>query len=129
MSAYERWQENNSRFLSAALSWLRGRLERRISAGDGSPESGNEESLVDVLAAGSNNSSPALAVLASRLGLSSFEQQVLLLAAAAEWDPDLPALFDDNVSVFECIWYGRHEVSRERVDVFAANVERIKAVG
>src|SRR5581483_4028292 len=41
--------------------------------------------------------------------------------------PDLPALFGDNLSIFERIWYGRHEANREVVDQFALNVERIRA--
>ena len=43
--------------------------------------------------------------------------------------PDLLSVFGDNLSVFERIWYGMHEVNRELVDGFAANVERIRAGG
>ena len=43
--------------------------------------------------------------------------------------PNLISVFGDNISVFERIWYGMHEVNRELVDRFAANVERIKAAG
>jgi hypothetical protein len=43
--------------------------------------------------------------------------------------PNLLAVFGDNISAFEQIWYGMHEVNRELVDHFAANVERIKAAG
>jgi hypothetical protein len=43
--------------------------------------------------------------------------------------PNLISVFGDNISVFERIWYGMHEVNRELVDHFAANVERIKAAG
>jgi uncharacterized membrane protein len=38
-------------------------------------------------------------------------------------------LFGENVSVFDRIWYGMHEVSGDLVQHFAANVERIKAGG
>jgi hypothetical protein len=41
--------------------------------------------------------------------------------------PDLLAVFDDNLAVFERIWYGMHEVNGELVRQFAANLERIKA--
>lgn len=40
---------------------------------------------------------------------------------------NLPAVFGDNIRIFERIWYGRHEASRESVDQFAANVERMRA--
>jgi hypothetical protein len=38
-------------------------------------------------------------------------------------------VFGDNISVFERIWYGRHESTRDLVEQFAANVERIRAGG
>lgn len=41
----------------------------------------------------------------------------------------LPALvnaFGENVSVFERIWYGRHEVNGEQVERFATNVEHMR---
>jgi len=41
----------------------------------------------------------------------------------------LLAVFGENVSVFDRIWYGMHEVTRDLVQQFAANVERIKAGG
>jgi hypothetical protein len=40
--------------------------------------------------------------------------------------PGLLPIFCENMSVLEGIWYGMHEVSRDRVDQFAANVERMK---
>jgi hypothetical protein len=43
--------------------------------------------------------------------------------------PDLPSVFGDNLVLFERVWYGLHEVNREVVDRFAANVERMKATG
>ena len=41
----------------------------------------------------------------------------------------LLSIFGENVSVFDRIWYGMHEVTRDLVQQFAANVERIKAGG
>lgn len=41
----------------------------------------------------------------------------------------LLAVFGENVSVFDRIWYGMHDVTGELVRQFAANVERIKAGG
>ena len=43
--------------------------------------------------------------------------------------PDLLATFGDNLTLFERIWYGLHDVNGETVNHFAANVERIKGVG
>jgi hypothetical protein len=43
--------------------------------------------------------------------------------------PDLLSVFGDNVFAFERIWYGMHEVSRELVNQFASNVEKIKTAG
>ena len=42
---------------------------------------------------------------------------------------DLLSVFGDNLESFERTWYGLHEVNRELVDRFAANVERMKAAG
>ena len=43
--------------------------------------------------------------------------------------PELLAVFSDNISVFERIWYGTHEASGELVHQFAASVEKMKAAG
>ena len=40
--------------------------------------------------------------------------------------PELTGTFAENVSVFDRVWYGLHEVNRELLDQFARNVERIK---
>jgi hypothetical protein len=43
--------------------------------------------------------------------------------------PDLLATFGDNLTLFERIWYGLHDVNGETVQYFAANVEKIKGAG
>jgi hypothetical protein len=43
--------------------------------------------------------------------------------------PDLLSVFGDNIFDFERIWYGMHEVNRDLVNQFAANVEKIKSAG
>lgn len=43
--------------------------------------------------------------------------------------PDLLTVFGDNLSIFERIWYGLHEVDGESVGRFATNVERMKGFG
>ena len=40
--------------------------------------------------------------------------------------PELTTRFSENVSMFDGVWYGLHEVTREMLDRFAGNVERIK---
>jgi len=41
--------------------------------------------------------------------------------------PELLPIFGENLSIFECVWYGMHDVDRELVDRFAVNVDKIKA--
>ena len=43
--------------------------------------------------------------------------------------PALLSVFGGNIFDFERVWYGNHEADRERVNQFAANVERIKTGG
>jgi len=43
--------------------------------------------------------------------------------------PHLLSIFGDNISILERIWYGMHEVNRDLVNQFSANVEKIKAGG
>jgi hypothetical protein len=42
--------------------------------------------------------------------------------------PDLLPIFAENISTFERIWYGMHEVNDQLVHNFAANVERISVL-
>lgn len=39
--------------------------------------------------------------------------------------PDLRDAFGENVTLFERVWYGLHEIGREAIDRFTANCERI----
>jgi hypothetical protein len=41
--------------------------------------------------------------------------------------PETVSAFGDNLSVFERVWYGVHDVSRETLEQFRVNWERIKA--
>ncbi|HTR42985.1 MAG TPA: DUF4129 domain-containing protein [Pseudomonadales bacterium] len=43
--------------------------------------------------------------------------------------PELLSTFAQNISIFEGVWYGMHEVSPESVNQFALNVERIRTGG
>lgn len=40
--------------------------------------------------------------------------------------PEVASHFSENVRTFDRVWYGLHEVTREMLDRFAMNVERIK---
>ncbi|EFL05220.1 ATP-binding protein [Streptomyces sp. AA4] len=76
------WETANGRFLAASLEWLREVLR---NPGEAVPADAVEE-------AEAMNPPPALTVLARRLGLSRFEQDTLLLCAAAELDPSIAGL-------------------------------------
>jgi hypothetical protein len=41
--------------------------------------------------------------------------------------PDLTHVFSENVSIFDRVWYGMHEINMELVQQFRGNVERIKS--
>ncbi|HEX2886582.1 ATP-binding protein [Vineibacter terrae] len=69
--------------LSLALAGLRRRLARLIDAADMSMASETDDA--PGMACG------ALAVLGDRFGLSAFEREIVLLCAAAELDPSIPA--------------------------------------
>jgi len=132
MSALASWQDNNAHYLSAALAWLRARLERCAGHGQetfalalaqspsqpeeqsksfwkqwvrrSSPEPAAKtptllpaarsheagdrvaQSAAVVAASAQTDPPPALIMLGQRLGLSQFEQEVLLLCAAMELD-------------------------------------------
>jgi hypothetical protein len=43
--------------------------------------------------------------------------------------PDLLSIFRQNISIFEAVWYGMHQVTADSVNQFALNVERIKTGG
>ncbi len=123
MTDLKEWQENNERYLSAALAWLRLRLARqtkgtqpdqptavekeepssgwfgmRKRSAEG-PEPPVEKEFDDVAKAAQAMADaakveppPAVVILAQRLGLSRFEQEVLLLSAAMELDTRVPSL-------------------------------------
>jgi hypothetical protein len=91
MSALDIWQKTNEVFLAAALKWLRLKLAARTSA-----PSVTQAALADAWrefdAVRRSESPAALMLLTKRLGLSSFEADVLLLCAAMELDTRIAAL-------------------------------------
>jgi len=97
------WSSANSRYLGAALSWLRLLLQRAAledvplapTIGGVSTTASDAEievARLEMATAATMDPPPALVELAERLGLSMFEQNVLLLCAAPELDTGVPAL-------------------------------------
>lgn len=135
MTQLEKWQDDNNRYLAAAIAWLRALLEQRSDAPAGPgplpsgqvvtpvtrsswwrfgrgeaarsgdkaplllppaeashrPDAAAQAAAMNKLAA-EMNPPPALLLLAKRLGLSAFEQNILLLCAAVELDTGISAL-------------------------------------
>ena len=109
------WFDDNSAYLSAAIAWLRLRLEHcaqkesgstSIRRKDGIPEGAKQSStsLEQRISAASNEmaaiaagmkSSPALVLICDALGLSSFERDILLLCSAQEFDSSIRKLCID----------------------------------
>ncbi|MFQ5927042.1 MAG: ATP-binding protein [Terriglobia bacterium] len=109
MSDLAWWQKNNQHYLAAALTWLRLRLERQKSrkhaAGqlpssepeaEPAPDDVPDEQVAQAAAAVANaevrEPPPALIILSQRFGLSRFEQEILLLCAAMEFDTRIASL-------------------------------------
>ena len=92
MSADAIWQEGNARYLATALTSLRLRLERMANGNGDETDSLQLSDREIALCESQMAPPPALVVLAQRLGLSRFEQQVLLLCAAMELDTRIAEL-------------------------------------
>ena len=121
MNDEERWQQNNDNYLAAALTWLHLLLDEQIRSLSrnkqaldtpldggkwwqrGRPESkklsSSRELTTDIKQAGTAMSEaaatdppPALLILSQRFGLSSFEQELLLLCTAMELDTRFASL-------------------------------------
>jgi ATPase family associated with various cellular activities (AAA) len=87
------WGEVNAEYLSAAVDWVRQRLQR---ASEGPSELKDPKDPKELKAAKAAAKFPkpagAMAILADRFHLTVFDQQILVLAAAAELDTEIPAL-------------------------------------
>ncbi len=95
------WHLRNNRYLAAALKWLRLRLVWLAASATGNVEDSRqdfslreeiEQAKREMEAAASGELPPALIILSQRLGLSEFEQWVLLLCAAMEFDTSIARL-------------------------------------
>src|SRR5208283_781350 len=110
------WEQANSLYLSAALKWLRACLLERFNSATRDAEAvlTNEAPPIDGRARASvphsserlagarremeeaecnADPAPALVLLGRRFGLSEFEQNLLLLCVAAEFDDSFSPLF------------------------------------
>jgi AAA+ superfamily predicted ATPase len=108
MSDFDRWQANNDACLTARLAWLRSRFELHWNdqateaaslPDEGMPalaptvdKSSTRAAVADTVGQAAPGDDAALDILGQRLGLSKFEQDVLLLCAAMEFDTRLPGL-------------------------------------
>ena len=82
LSPAERWQQQNDTYLGQKLAWLRQRLERLASGKHVDVDWTAETAVATAL----GDAPPALISLSQILGLTRFEQDVLLLCAALELD-------------------------------------------
>jgi ATP-dependent 26S proteasome regulatory subunit len=104
VTSFAAWQDGNARYISAALAWLRLHLERHAnrdrsvshSSPPCAPADTDEQisrATAELTAAESTlDPPPAFVILSRRLGLTRFEQEVLLLCAAMELDTSIGAL-------------------------------------
>ncbi len=85
------WEKSNAHYLSTALKWVQLRLERVVGESAVTTEEivKIEEALRETER---SDSPPAMVTLCHRLGLSRFEQDVLLLCVATELDTRIPGL-------------------------------------
>ncbi|MEH2352902.1 ATP-binding protein [Nostoc sp.] len=95
MSNLDSWMPNNEEYLAKALAWLRWRLRKFAQL----PATEIAEVTEKPTAEGMNPL-PALILLSQKLGLSDFEQEILLLCVAMELEPGMARLCakaQDNV--------------------------------
>jgi hypothetical protein len=98
MSDPIRWEATNDQYLSAALNWLRLRLERLANHRFQTPLSSEavdddlDKAAARMSACEAMEPPPPLVILSRRFDLSRFEQETLLLCAGMEFDPKIAAL-------------------------------------
>ncbi|QIO61602.1 ATP-binding protein [Rhizobium leguminosarum] len=99
MNTAAAWHADNTAFLSACVAWVRARMATLAAAADGSEKAGKRveegtarDPRIGVEKKIDNGHVPALVQLTQVLGLSTFEQDVLLLCTASALDAGLGAL-------------------------------------
>lgn len=86
----DKWQQQNEQYLVGAIAWLKQKLNQRATT-----EADTSRPLItdDVLVVDKDSDFiPALVLLSQQFGLSTFDQQLLLLCAALELDTEIAAL-------------------------------------
>ncbi|MBD2357563.1 ATP-binding protein [Tolypothrix sp. FACHB-123] len=91
MKDMQRWQTANEEYLSAAVKWIRLRLQQMVDIEQVSPAE-IAQAQAAMTEAENIQTPPALVLLAQRFGLSQFEQNLLLLCAAIELDTRIAKL-------------------------------------
>ena len=81
------WMENNDEYLAKALAWLRWRLSQFAQLPETEMPEETQKPTVEEI-----NPPPALILLSQKLGLSDFEQEILLLCVAMELDTGMARL-------------------------------------
>src|SRR4028119_1091536 len=103
MTKLRRWQVSNDQYLGAALNWLRLRLRWLAQSVEMQQEKNSQSSQPEIrweeieqaenlMAVADCHPPPALILLSYKLGLSKFEQWVLLLCVAMEFDTSIANL-------------------------------------
>ena len=88
----ERWERGNERYLSAAMRWLRLRLQRVVSGDEWKDGEALAAAEAELSQAVEVEPPPAAVLLSRRFGLSPFELEVLLLCCGMELDTRIPGL-------------------------------------
>jgi ATP-dependent 26S proteasome regulatory subunit len=88
MNDLEKWHKGNEEYLKTALTWLRLCLLQLCE----DTEKEVKKAAEAMALAETTSSPPALMILSQRMGLSPFEQQVLLLCVAIELDTSIASL-------------------------------------
>ncbi|MEH2372450.1 ATP-binding protein [Nostoc sp.] len=87
MNNLDSWMANNEEYLANALAWLRWRLYQFAQLPATEIAEVTEKPITEGM-----NPPPALILLSQKLGLSDFEQEILLLCVAMELDPGMARL-------------------------------------
>jgi ATPase family associated with various cellular activities (AAA) len=99
MTAEADWESRNNAYLAGGLAWLRGLLAGTGAGKPGGPQRAPwPDGDPGRSGAAEPEPGPALELLGDRLGMSRFERSVLLLCAAAEFDPGLAAAWADGAA-------------------------------
>ncbi|HEC18592.1 MAG TPA: ATP-binding protein [Gammaproteobacteria bacterium] len=92
MSEQSDWMAINEQHLAATIKWLRLKLQQQAENEPSKHSNAIELAAQAIINTEENKPPPAMTILAQRLGLSRFEQQLLALCAAMELDTRIAML-------------------------------------